>query len=44
MKKKVYRQRYAIPKQDEIYTKEELVKEITKKSKKVLESKKKSDK
>lgn len=30
MKKKVYRERYAIAKQDEIYSKEELVKKVAK--------------
>ena len=30
MKKKVFREKYAIPKQDEIYNKEKLVKEVAK--------------
>jgi len=30
MKKKVFREKYAIAKQDEIYTKEQLIKEVVK--------------
>lgn len=47
MKKKVFRERYKnipIPKQDEIYNMENLVKEIGKKAKSKIIKKKKSDK
>lgn len=45
MKKKVFREKYAIPKQDEIYSKEKLVKEVVKKTtKKDAETKKKAGK
>lgn len=30
MKKRVFREKYLIPKQDEIYSKEELIKEVAK--------------
>lgn len=40
MKKKVFRERYVIPKQDEIYSKEELVKEVAKEAMKKTTKKK----
>lgn len=48
MKKRVFREKYAIPKQDEIFSKEELVKEVVKEVKQKTftkkTTKKKSDK
>ena len=46
MKKKVYRERYIIPVQDSVYSKEELIKEVSKETlKKVSKTtRKKSDK
>ena len=47
MKKKVFRERYTIPKQDEIYSKEKLIKKVSDEALKTVlkvSKKKKSDK